>query len=126
VLCERSGRGSEILKEEKQENIIGRLVLIHYQERPTIYARVDFIEPDVKKGWYQLTLLLLTIPAKAVTWILREEYILGAPFTMGGQAMRLEGVPPYQPEKAVKEPPEEPKSKGGTAHSKVIPFKRES
>ncbi len=88
MLCERAGRDVEILKEEKQELNIGRLVLIHYQDRPTIYARIEAIEPDVKKDWYHLTLLLLTIPAKTVTWILREEYILGAPFTMGGQAMR--------------------------------------
>jgi hypothetical protein len=27
-----------------------------------------------------------------VTWILREEYINGAPFTMGGTPMRLEKV----------------------------------
>lgn len=101
-------------------------MLIHYQDRPTLYARVEAIEPDVKKDWYHLTLLLLTIPAKTVTWILKEEYILGAPFTMGGQAMRLEGVPPYQPERAVEKPPQEPKSKGGRAHNKVIPFKRES
>lgn len=114
------------MKEDRQATIIGGLVLIHYQDRPTLYARVEAIEPDVKKDWYHLTLLLLTIPAKTVTWILKEEYILGAPFTMGGQAMRLEGVPPYQPEKAVEKPPEEPKSKGGRAHNKVIPFKRES
>ena len=114
------------MKEGGLERTLGGLVLIHYQDKPTIYARIDFIEPDVKKDWYQLTLLLLTIPTKTVTWILREEYILGAPFTMGGEAMRLEGVPPFRPEKAEKKPPEEPKSKGGTAHSKVIPFKRES
>lgn len=114
------------MKEEKQETIIGRLVLLHYQDRPTIYARIEAIEPDVKKDWYQLTLLLLTIPTKTVTWILREEYIQGAAFTMGGQAMRLEEVPPFRPERAAKEPPEEPKSKGGPARNKVIPFKRES
>jgi hypothetical protein len=114
------------VKEETADPLIGRLVLIHYQDRPTIYARIEAIEPDVKKDWYQLTLLLLTIPAKTVTWILREEYILGAPFTMGGQAMRLEGVPPFRPEMPEKEPPEETKSKGGPARHKVIPFKRES
>ncbi|MBN1893516.1 hypothetical protein JW906_03430 [bacterium] len=114
------------MKEENQEDIIGRLVLIHYQDRPTLYARCEAVEPDVKKGWYHLTLLLLTIPAKTVTWILKEEYILGAAFTMGGQAMRLEGVPPHRPEKEVEKGTEEPGSKGGRAHNKVIPFRRES
>jgi len=113
------------LKEERKDPLLGSLVLIHYQDRPTIYGRIDAIEPDVKKDWYRLTLLLLTIPAKSVTWILREEYILGTPFTMGGQAMRLEGVPPHRPEKAAEEAPEKTKPKSGPAHSKVIPFKRE-
>lgn len=70
----------------------GELVLIHYQDKPTLYARVEAIELDVKKDWYQLTLLLLTIPPQVVTWILREEYIDGGTFTMGGHAMRLADV----------------------------------
>ena len=56
------------------------------------YARIEGINPDIKKDWYQVTLLLLTIPAQSVTWILRDEYINGASFTMGGQSMRLEKV----------------------------------
>jgi hypothetical protein len=70
----------------------GELVLIHYQDKPTLYARVETIELDVKKDWYQLTLLLLTVPPQVVTWILREEYIDGESFTMGGHAMRLADV----------------------------------
>jgi hypothetical protein len=70
----------------------GDLVLIFYQETPTVYARIESIEPDMKKDWYQVGLLLLTIPAQTVTWILREEYINGTSFTMGGQSMRLEEV----------------------------------
>ena len=68
------------------------LVLIYYQEKPAVYARVEAIEPDVKKGWFLVTLLLLTLPAQTVTWILRDEYISGEPYTMGGQSMRLEKV----------------------------------
>ncbi|MEW6664306.1 MAG: hypothetical protein AB1512_03675 [Thermodesulfobacteriota bacterium] len=114
------------MKEERLDTIVGRLVLIHYQDRPTVYARIEACEPDVKKDWYHLTLLLLTIPAKTVTWILRQEYIRGAPFTMGGQAMRLEAVPPFRPERAANESPEGAKLKGGPGGNKVIPFKRES
>ena len=70
----------------------GELVLIHYQDKPALYARIEAIELDVKKDWYRLTLLLLTIPSQVVTWILREEYIDGETFTMGGHAVRLAEV----------------------------------
>ncbi|MBW2614988.1 MAG: hypothetical protein JRD02_02280 [Deltaproteobacteria bacterium] len=70
----------------------GDVLLVYYQDKPSVYARIELIEPDIKKDWYQLTLLILTIPARTVTWILREEYINGAPFTMGGTPMRLEEV----------------------------------
>jgi hypothetical protein len=70
----------------------GDVILIYYQEKPSVYARIEFIEPDIKKDWYQLTLLILSVPARTVTWILREEYINGAPFTMGDTPMRLEEV----------------------------------
>jgi hypothetical protein len=73
-------------------NAEGDIVLIHYQDEPTMYARIESIDPDVKKDWYQVGLLLLTIPPQNVTWILREEYINGAPFTMGGNSMMLEEV----------------------------------
>jgi hypothetical protein len=70
----------------------GDLVLIHYRDKPMAYARIETIMPDSKKGWFHVTLLLLTMPAQAVTWILKEDYINGNPFTMGGQSMRLEKV----------------------------------
>ena len=93
---------------EGQMNVEGDVVLIYYQEKPAVYARIEAIGPDIKKDWYQVTLLILTIPAQTVTWILREEYINGTPFTMGGQPVRLEGV------------------KGETKKpGKVIPFKKE-
>jgi hypothetical protein len=70
----------------------GDLVLVHYENQPVVYAQIQAIEPDVKRDWYQVTLLILTIPHQAVTWILRKEYIDGEPFTMGGKAMKLEKV----------------------------------
>lgn len=96
-------------------NLAGDLVLIYYQENPTVYARIESIEPDMKKDWYQVGLLLLTIPAQTVTWILREEYINGTSFTMGGQSMRLEEV------KRVSLSPER-EDTGKPA--KVLPFKK--
>ena len=106
-------------------NSEGNLVLIHYHDQPAVYARIEGIEPDIKKGWYQVTLLLLTIPAQTVTWILREAYINGASFTMGGQAIRLEEVPRL-PQK-VKSQGAGPSSGQGDRDrpAKVIPFKKE-
>jgi hypothetical protein len=108
-----------------QAHLIGSLVLVYYQDRPTVYARIEAIEPDVKKERYQVTLLLLSIPAKEITWILRDEYILGSPFTMGGQSMKLEPIPSYAPP-AVNGPdtPQEPKENGKSKSGKVVPFKK--
>jgi hypothetical protein len=93
----------------------GDLILIYYQETPTVYARIESIEPDIKKDWYQVGLLLLTIPAQTVTWILREEYINGTSFTMGGESMRLEEV-----ERVSQAPGREDTGKP----AKVLPFKK--
>lgn len=99
--------------------------MIYYQDKPAIYARVEAIEPDRKKNWYQMSLLLLTIPAKTVTWILREEYINGASFTMGGQAMRLEKVPPFTAVEKSEDSGQSSGAKGKGNAGKVIPFKKE-
>lgn len=110
-----------------ERNPLGSLVLVHYQDRPGAYARIEAIEPDVKKGWYQVTLLLLTVPAQNVTWILREEYIRGEPFTMGGQPVKLEPVPPYQPPARPKGPEQDEsagRGQGGGKPGKIVPFKK--
>ena len=112
--------------EAQDFNDIGDVVLIHYEDQPAFYARIEAIEPDVKKDWYQVTLLFLTLPAQTVTWILREAYINGEMFTMGGQSIRLEKLarakPPLKPalEESLKGKGE---SKGP---AKVIPLKRET
>lgn len=114
------------MSEKPSYHTEGDVVLIHYQDKPAAYARIETIEPDVKKDWYQVTLLLLTIPAQTVTWILREEYINGTPFTMGGQPVRLGRV-----ERDVSE--RKPEEKKGSVEktatekpAKVIPFKKQS
>jgi hypothetical protein len=73
-------------------NIEGDIVLVYFKDEPGIYARIERIEPDMKKDWYQVTLILLTIPHQVITWILREEYINGETFTMGGNSMRFEKI----------------------------------
>jgi hypothetical protein len=112
------------LKTEGQGNLDGSLVLVYYQDRATVYARIEAIEPDVKKNWYQVTLLLLTIPAKEITWILREEYIRGTPFTMGGQSMKLEPVPAHTPRSGTGQDGPPDREDGSGRSGKVVPFRK--
>lgn len=104
--------------------IEGDVILIYHQEQPTIFARIEHIEPDTKKDWYHVTLLLLTIPTQTVTWILRDQYIDGEVFTMGGKAMRLEEVKKVTI-REVKQSPGQNHAKN--THGKpaaIIPFKK--
>ncbi len=72
-----------------QENDI---VLIYFEDKPLVFARIEEIHPDVKPDWFQVKLLLLQVPLQPVTWILRTAYINGDEFTMNGKRMRLERV----------------------------------
>jgi len=110
----------------RETNTIGDLVLIHFQDKPAVYGRIEAIEPDVKKDWYQVTLLLLTLPAQTVTWILREAYINGESFTMGGQPMRLERVAGAVLGKEHGPAGSAETRDGNRGPGKVIPLKRDS
>jgi len=102
----------------------GDIVLIHIKEQPTIYARIEAIEPDVKKGWYRVTLLLLSIPQQIITWILRDEYINGASFTMDGNPVMMKEIKKFQIPAYVNEPKTtESGETGGTGKGKILPFK---
>ena len=68
------------------------VVLIYFEDKPAVFARIEAIQPDIKNSWYHVTLLLLTIPTQTVTWILLDSYINGSPFTMDGKPVRLEEV----------------------------------
>ncbi len=68
------------------------LVLIYFEDQPLTFARIETIEPDVKRGWFLVTLLMLQVPLQTVTWILRDVYINGEEYTMDGKRMRLEKV----------------------------------
>jgi len=88
------------------------IVLIYFEDKPLVFARVEGIRPDVKAGWYGITLLLLQVPLQVVTWILRDVYINGGEFTMNGKRMRLEKVvAPTEPGQAEKSAIKEEKSK---------------
>jgi hypothetical protein len=113
------------MTDESAANREGDLVLIHYQDQPMAYARIEGINPDIKKDWYQVTLLLLTIPAQSVTWILRDEYINGTSFTMGGQSMRLEKVKKVFPGAAPQDNGRPQVAKSPDKASKVIAFKKQ-
>ncbi|MFA7403139.1 MAG: hypothetical protein WC007_04040 [Pelobacteraceae bacterium] len=96
------------------------LVLIHVDNKPGFYARVEEILPDVKPGWWQVKLLVLTFPMQVFTWILDDFQIEGADFTMGGTPLRLEHiVSPVElerdeKEKAEKELAQKTRQEGGS------------
>lgn len=71
---------------------INDLVLVHIDHKPGFYARIEDIIPDVKPGWWQVKLLVLSFPLQVFTWILDTSQIDGAPYTMGGTPVRLEKI----------------------------------
>lgn len=77
----------------KQDSILEQeLVLIHIEEQPAFYARVEKISADVKPKWWRVKFLMLTIPVNITTWTIDDEQIRGAEFTMGGTPIRIEKV----------------------------------
>ncbi|MGD9333080.1 MAG: hypothetical protein PVJ53_17330 [Desulfobacterales bacterium] len=94
------------------------LVLIHLEDQPVLFARIEEILPDAKPDWYHVRLLMLQIPPQLTTWILRDVYIDGQEFTMNGKRMRLEKViPPSEIEQSpatdTPQPPSPPRSGRG-------------
>jgi hypothetical protein len=71
---------------------INDIVLVHVENKPGFYARIDAITPDVKPGWWQVRLLVFTFPLQVFTWILDDYQLEGADFTMGGTPIRMELV----------------------------------
>jgi hypothetical protein len=68
------------------------IVLIHFEDQPLSFARIESILPDNKPDWYHVKLLMLQVPLQVVTWILRDRYIMGDEFSMNGKRMRLEKI----------------------------------
>lgn len=71
---------------------INDVVLVHVDNKPGFYARIETITPDERPGWWQVRLLVFTFPLQVFTWILDEYQLDGADFTMGGTPLRLEPV----------------------------------
>lgn len=83
---------------------INDIVLVHVDNKPGFYARIEDISPDVKPGWWQVRLLVLTFPLQVFTWILDEFQLEYAPFTMGGTPIQLEAlVSPLEEERKQQE-----------------------
>lgn len=102
----------------------GEVILIYYEDQPAVFARIEAIEFDIKKDWYRITLLLLTIPSQTVMWILREAYIDGAPFTMNGRTMRIETVEKASAEREHEGPIEPVGRNDPDKRGRVVPFKK--
>lgn len=71
---------------------INDLVLVHIDNKPGFYARLEDISPDIKPGWWQVKILALSFPVQIFTWILDGSQIDGVPFTMGGTPVRIDKV----------------------------------
>ncbi|MDP3283168.1 MAG: hypothetical protein Q8M56_01925 [Desulfobacterales bacterium] len=99
----------------------GDIVLIYFEDKPLVFARIENILRDSKPAWYHVKLLMLQVPVHTITWILRDSYIDGAEFTMNGKKVKLERVVcPKDPE----EPKKDKKSSESKDHggARVIPF----
>lgn len=97
------------------------LVLVHVDNKPGFYARVEEIVPDVKPGWWQVKLLVLTFPLQVFTWILDDNQVEGEPFTMGGTPLQLEKlVSPQAEERQVVHEVPETKPKTTDSGAKVV------
>ena len=109
----------------------GDLVLVTVEDTPAFFARIECIGPDVKPDWYQVTLLVLQVPVVEVTWILKEEYLSGASFTMGGKKVVIELVvapaqqPPPEQERRAERDAEERPSENGERGKVISLFDRE-
>lgn len=97
---------------------INDLVLVHLDRKPSFYARINDINPDVKRGWYQVELLALTLPPQTLVWILEGTHLQGEEFTMGGRPVQLVLIPPKDTTQPASPSPE--------GKAKVIPLVRKT
>jgi hypothetical protein len=102
----------------------GDIVLVHMDNNPAFFARIESITPDVKPGWFHVKLLVLQVPLLTITWILREGYYNGEEFTMGGHPMRMEKV--VAPPEAGAGPEETESTEEGPSLEIVPPAKKDA
>lgn len=100
--------------------VINDIVLVHVDNKPGFYARIEDISPDVKPGWWQVRLLVLTFPLQVFTWILDEFQLEYAPFTMGGTPIQLEPVVSPLEEERQQEQEEQKQKRKEAGNPKVV------
>ena len=81
-----------MIKKNNESILENDVILIYIQDKPAFFARIENITTDIKKGWWRVRLLILQVPLMVTTWILDNEQIRGADFTMGGTPIRIEKV----------------------------------
>ena len=82
----------------------GEVLLFYFSEKPGFFGRIEDIQSDRKKGWWQLSFLVLSIPLQKMTWILDDDQMRGSDFTMSGEPIRIERV--KAPDSFLKSSPE--------------------
>lgn len=98
----------------------GEVILVHIEEEPGFFALIERIEPDRKKGWWQMTFLVLAIPLKRMTWILDDDQVRGQPFEMSKvpiQLLKLEAPEEDLPKTRTKKSQQRPKAGDGNVIS---------
>jgi hypothetical protein len=91
------------------------IVLVHFENKPAFFARVERIDPDYKRGWWRVKLFVLALPMQVITWIIDDEQIRGADFTMGGIPVRIEkAIPPAEASPEDVEPASAPEPSANT------------
>lgn len=66
------------------------VVLVHIREKPAFYGQIRAIEPDVKRGWYRVS---LGSPFGDLEWILEDVHIfLAQTWTFGGIPYRMKRI----------------------------------
>ncbi len=70
----------------------GEVILVYIDNEPGFFARVEEVKPDQKKGWWQISFLILAIPLKKMTWKLDDEQMRGQEFTMNSVPMQIKRV----------------------------------
>lgn len=104
------------MKHKKKSVIEQDLILVHVEEKPAFFGRVERIIPDIKNNWWRVSFLVLQIPLRVITWIIDDNQIRGEEFTMGGTPIRIEKV--EVPEGAFEDLPESKKESKSEKPSK--------
>ena len=103
----------------------GEVFLAYIEKQPSFFARIENIAADNKKGWWQFTFVILSIPLTTATWIIDDDQIRGAEFTMGGIPVRLERIVAPKPQNTIISAEESEKSTDETevtGRAKILSF----